>query len=52
MDGKLDWKIQLNVRNLFSDDDPVPVTKDAFGRSSQYIVPPLTTWFITNTLSF
>jgi hypothetical protein len=50
--GKVDWKVQLNVRNLFSDDDPVPVTKDAFGRNSQYILPPLTTWAVTNTFSF
>ena len=40
------------IRRDVNDDDPVPVTKDAFGRNSQYILPPLTTWALTNTFSF
>jgi outer membrane receptor protein involved in Fe transport len=52
MDGKIDWKVQLNIRNLGVDDKPVPVTKDAFGNKAQYILPALTTWSVTNTFSF
>jgi outer membrane receptor protein involved in Fe transport len=52
MDGKIDWKVQLNIRNLFANDSPVVVTKDAFGNKAQYILPGLTSWSITNTFSF
>ena len=29
--GRVDWTVQLNVRNLFGDDDPVPVLRQPNG---------------------
>ena len=52
MDGKIDWRIQLNVRNLTSDGDPVVLNKDAFGRKAQYYLTALRTWSVSNTFRF
>ncbi len=52
LDGKVDWKIQLNIRNLFADDDPIPVTIDAYGNPAQLRLPALQYWYVTNTFSF
>jgi outer membrane receptor protein involved in Fe transport len=52
LNDQVDWRIQLNVRNLFSDDSPIPVTIDGFGAVAQYRMPSLTTWSIANTFRF
>lgn len=49
---KIDWKIQLNVRNLFASDDPIPVSIDSFGVPGRHVLPPLTSWSITNSFRF
>jgi len=56
------WRIQLNVKNLFADDDLIPVTvnpadDDGDGIYDDYSVasariPEETTWYITNTFTF
>ncbi len=52
-DGKVDWKIQLNIRNInTSDDDLIPINTQPNGVVSQVRVAPPRTWFVTNTFSF
>lgn len=50
--SKLDWHIQLNVRNAFADKKLIPITAQPDGTPAAYRIPELTTWFITNTFTF
>ncbi|MEM9159301.1 MAG: TonB-dependent receptor plug domain-containing protein [Verrucomicrobiota bacterium] len=52
LDDKVDWKVQLNIRNVMADDTPVPVTIDAFGNLGQLRLPALQSWSLTNTFKF
>lgn len=49
---KAQWKIQLNVRNAFGDDDPIPVVTNPDGRVAVIRNPNPREAFITNTLAF
>ena len=49
---KVDWKVQLNVRNLFADDAPIAVSIASFGQVARNRLPALTTWSLTNTFTF
>jgi hypothetical protein len=49
---KLHWRIQLNVKNLFADDDLIPITCQPDGSPAAYRIPDETTWTVTNTFSF
>jgi len=56
------WRIQLNVKNLFADDDLIPITvnpadEDGDGVYESYDyatvrIPESTTWYVTNTFTF
>jgi hypothetical protein len=48
----LHWRIQLNVRNLFSDDDLIPITVEPDGTTAMARIPEGTVWTLTNTLTF
>ena len=49
---KIDWRIQLNVRNAFGDNDDIPVAADPDGTISVFRIPNERLLFITNTFSF
>jgi outer membrane receptor protein involved in Fe transport len=49
---KIDWRIQLNVRNAFGDNDDIPVAADPDGKIAVFRIPNEHLWFITNTFSF
>ncbi|MBE2213340.1 MAG: TonB-dependent receptor [Opitutaceae bacterium] len=49
---KIDWRIQLNIRNLFADESLIPVTVQPDGSPAVSRIPDLTTWTLTNTFSF
>lgn len=49
---KVDWKVQLNVRNLIGDDDPIQVKADVDGTLMNLRNPPPREIFLTNTFSF
>lgn len=49
---KIHWRIQLNARNLFADDDLIPVTVQPDGSPGAYRIPEPRTWYITNTFTF
>lgn len=56
--GKFTWKIQLNVRNLFDQDNPIPTRADQTSAADRspvnriYRLQPPRTWVMTNTVSF
>ena len=55
---KIDWHIQLNVRNAFNDDDLIPITAQgpipgqAAGTPAGYRIAPTQTFLVTNTFNF
>ncbi|MCB1122017.1 MAG: hypothetical protein KJT03_10735, partial [Verrucomicrobiae bacterium] len=49
---KVDWKIQLNVRNAFGDSDSIPVLVNPDGKLAVIRNPNPMEVFITNTFSF
>lgn len=52
LSDSLDWKIQLNVRNLIGADDEIPIAKDALGRLTTIRIPVERQVLVTNTFSF
>ncbi|KAF0094360.1 MAG: TonB-dependent receptor plug [Puniceicoccaceae bacterium 5H] len=48
----LRWRIQLNVRNAFADNELIPVTVQPDGSPGGYRIKEGTSWFLTNTISF
>ncbi|MDQ8205549.1 TonB-dependent receptor plug domain-containing protein [Pelagicoccus sp. SDUM812003] len=49
---RLDWRIQLNVRNAFSDEGLIPITVQPDGTPAGYRIAPARTWSVRNTFSF
>lgn len=54
LSDKIDWKIQLNIRNAFADDKliPIAVQPDKGFSIAGARIAPTQEWFITNTFSF
>lgn len=52
LNGKLNWTVQLNVRNLFNQIEPIAIVSDSDGNPATYIIPESRRFLITNTLSF
>ena len=50
--NKIDWKIQLNVRNAIGDGDLIPITVQPDGKPASVRLPPDRRWYLTNTFSF
>jgi len=51
-DDKVDWRIQLNVRNVFADGDPVPVQTQPDGSIARVAIPVPRSFVLSNTFSF
>lgn len=49
---KIDWRVQINIRNAFTDDDLIPLSTQPDGSVAAWRIPPDTQWTITNTFSF
>ena len=49
---KIDWRIQLNVRDAFSGKGLIPLTTQPDGTVAAWRIAPSRTWQITNTFSF
>lgn len=52
MDGKIDWHIQLNVRNVLNDKDLIPIQANPNGRIATYRIPSPLTWEIRSSFKF
>jgi hypothetical protein len=49
---KIDWRIQLNIRDAFANKKLIPVSVEPDGTVAAYRIPELTSWQITNTFTF
>ena len=49
---RIEWKVQLNARNMVGTSDPIPVTVQPWGDPAIMRVPPEKRWYLTNTFSF
>ncbi|GAB5559202.1 MAG: hypothetical protein SynsKO_08490 [Synoicihabitans sp.] len=49
---RIDWNIQLNVRNLGEGNSLIPITVQPDGTPAGYRIAPYQTWQITNTFRF
>jgi len=50
--GRLNWKLQLNVRNLYGDSTPIAVSVQPWGEVSTARLAPERRWYLTNTFTF
>lgn len=50
--GKIDWRIQLNIRNLFADNDPEVVQVQPDGSPVRVAIPVPREFLLTNSFSF
>lgn len=49
---RVNWRIQLNVRNAFGSQDLIPVTVQPDGSGAGFRIPEPMTWAVTNTFTF
>jgi hypothetical protein len=49
---RLTWRIQLNVRNVFSEDEFIPISTQPDGSMAVGKIPEPTVWTVTNSLMF
>lgn len=52
LDDKVNWNIQLNIRNVFADKDPVPVQAQPDGSIARVSIPVPRQFVLRNTFSF
>lgn len=52
LNDKIDWRLQLNVRNAWGNGDDIPVSANPDGTLAVIRIPNETRWFLTNTFSF
>jgi hypothetical protein len=50
--GRIEWRAQLNVRNLVADDSPIAITVQPWGEVATTRLPPERRFYLTNTFSF
>jgi hypothetical protein len=49
---RVEWKIQLNLRNALGRHAPIPVTAQPDGTTASARLPPEQRWYLTNTFTF
>lgn len=49
---KIQWNIQLNIRNLTADDELIPITTQWDGTPATYRIRPPRMWTLSNTFNF
>jgi hypothetical protein len=48
----IDWRVQLNVRNVAQHDSLIPVTAQPDGSPAGFRIAPVETWTLQNTFKF
>ena len=48
----IDWRVQLNVRNVAQHDSLIPITTQPNGTPAGYRIAPVETWSVSNTFKF
>ncbi len=52
LDDKVDWRIQLNVRNLLNDDDLIPIAVQPTGETARVLIPEPLKFELSTKFSF
>lgn len=52
VNDKLNWRVQLNVRNLLQDESLIPVSVNPDGEVATYRIMDGERWMLTNSISF
>ena len=52
LDNKVDWTIQLNMRNVIGDTDPIPIWANPDRSFARFRNPPTRDVFLSNTFKF
>ncbi|WP_221030654.1 TonB-dependent receptor plug domain-containing protein [Actomonas aquatica] len=52
LSDKIDWRIQLNVRNVGQGNELIPITVQPDGTPATYRIAPHQTWSLTNSFKF
>lgn len=52
INDKIDWRIQLNVRNAFADNELIPISTQPDGSPAAVRIAPGMTWELKNTFKF
>ncbi len=52
LEGKVKWKIQLNVRNLLDNDDLIPLSTQPTGEFAVYRIPEGRRWELSSKFTF
>ncbi len=50
--NRIEWKAQLNVRNLIGQNKPIAITVQPWGEAASVRLAPERRWYLTNTFSF
>jgi hypothetical protein len=50
--NRVEWRLQLNVRNLISDQSLIPITVQPWGEVASARLAPERRWYLTNSFSF
>jgi hypothetical protein len=50
--NRITWRLQLNVRNLFGDTDPIPIGAQPWGAVASVRIAPERRWYLTSTFTF
>jgi hypothetical protein len=50
--NRVDWKIQLNVRNVFADNELIPVRLNNDGSYASFRASAPRSWFVTSSFEF
>lgn len=50
--GRIDWSLKFNVRNLVGDDGTIPITVQPWGEVATSRLSPERRWYLTNTFEF
>lgn len=50
--SKIDWRVQLNVRDVLAEKKLIPISCNPDGTAAAYRIPDLTSWQISNTFTF
>ena len=48
----IDWRVQLNVRNIAQHDSLIPITTQPNGLAAGYRIAPVEVWSVSNTFKF
>ena len=49
---RIDWKIQLNATNIYTERELIPIAVQPWGQTSAVRLAPAQRWYVTNTFGF